>query len=86
VGVITKSKKDYRATILLQTDDQVTTQKLEKIIPQIVLSDALMKITNGTVREKSSGAMHLTASDLPPQFTPTWEIRAMGEVYNVEAG
>jgi hypothetical protein len=26
---ITKSKMDYRTTILLQTDDQVATQKLE---------------------------------------------------------
>jgi hypothetical protein len=30
--------------------------------------------------------MHLTASDLPPQFAPAREIRAAGEVDNVEAG
>jgi hypothetical protein len=30
--------------------------------------------------------MHLTDGDLPPQFTPAWEIRAAGEVDNIEAG
>jgi hypothetical protein len=49
VDTITKLERDYRATISLLDEDQVVMQNLENEALQIVLSDQLNSICDGTV-------------------------------------
>jgi hypothetical protein len=71
VDTITKLERDCRATISLQAEDHVVTQKLENKALHLALSGALNGIPMVQCLQRLADTTYLAAGDLALGFTPT---------------